>query len=344
VLRGNKERPNANLLLDTDKQPATTNYQLRSTTTKYTFVKSGDMKPTIESNFEATEAEGTHDSDIEDGPFLSTENVLEIDNNVILEKVSPPLLHQPTIDLPEGTTLIKATEDEILLEVDDSNQIDTPDPMDVMTESKDLELEINSDHTEAVAATKESQHFVIYLGENLVEVEVEEEDHRNVTKVPKIRRRNVEAKKRHPCTWKGCHKTFVAKHSVTIHVRNVHQSESVECNKCGKNYSNEENLKVHTRSVHSAVSTPCKWPGCHRVLSSERQMQSHYLKHSEPPRHCPYQDCYSVLKNSSVLRMHMKKMHNRRSSSFSQDQRPSEAALAPPTITHYRFNKQQESS
>ena len=40
-------------------------------------------------------------------------------------------------------------------------------------------------------------------------------------------------------------------------------------------------------------------------------MKSHFLKHTEKPKNCPFADCDSVLKNANVLRMHIKKIHNK---------------------------------
>ena len=278
------------------------------TATKYTFVEPLQLKSGMEEVFGGENVEGEH-ADVEEIFF-------EIDNGMIIENKE-----LPRIDLPEGATLIKATEDEILVEVDESRPAESIRGF-LSTPSVELKLE------EALPpSSEENQNVVIYLGDSLVEPDLVSDT------IPRIKRRKTYPnEKKYPCRWKGCLKTFVAKHSVNIHMRNVHLSESVECNLCGKSYTNEENLKVHVRTVHDAVSTPCKWPGCSRVLSSERQMQSHFLKHSEEPKRCPHKDCSSVLKNSSVLRMHLKKMHsNHKKTDVSTE------FLPPPTITTYKL-------
>ena len=68
------------------------------------------------------------------------------------------------------------------------------------------------------------------------------------------------------------------------------------------------------------------------MLASDRQMRSHYLKHSEEPRSCTHPGCSSVLKNSAVLRMHLRKMHGKR-----QGEEQDGTVAAPPTITTYKI-------
>ena len=284
--------------------------QHQPSATKYTFVEPFHLKSSsVEEVFGGDNNGGEH-ADVEEIFF-------EIDNGMIVENKA-----LPRIDLPEGATLIKATEDEILVEVDESRPAEAIRGF-LSTPSVELKLE------EAMPPTmsEENQNVVIYLGDSLVEPDPTDT-------IPRVKRRKTYPnEKKYPCRWKGCPKTFVAKHSVNIHMRNVHLSQSVECNLCGKSYTNEENLKVHVRTVHDAVSTPCKWPGCSRVLSSERQMQSHFLKHSEEPKRCPHEDCSSILKNSSVLRMHLKKMHN---TNHKKTDVATES-LPPPTITTYKL-------
>jgi len=279
-------------------------HQQQPTATKYTFVEPFHLKSDAEAVFDG----GENAADVEEIFF-------EIDNGMIVENKA-----LSRIDLPKGATLIKATEDEILVEVDESKSEETTRGGFLSTPNVELKP--------LPPMSKDSQNVVIYLGDSLVEPDL-------VDAIPKVKRRKTYPdEKKYPCRWKGCPKTFVAKHSVNIHMRNVHLSESVECNLCGKSYTNEENLKVHVRTVHDAVSTPCKWPGCSRVLSSERQMQSHFLKHSEEPKSCPHKGCSSILKNSSVLRMHIKKMHN--NTNNKKTDVPPES-LPPPTITTYKL-------
>jgi len=278
------------------------------TTTKYTFVEPLTLKSGVGEVFGDPVEAGSEVKEI----------FFKIDEGVIVEEI-PQLAN---IDLPEGATILKATENEILLEVEDTSATVNPE--------EELGGEVNLN----VPTVGENQNVLIYLGESVVEVDVGDTGPSDGRRTSPVRRRKsgAHSKARHPCTWPGCDKTFVAKHSVSIHVRNVHMSESVECEKCGKSYSNEENLKVHVRTIHGAVSTPCNWPGCSRVLSSERQMKSHYLKHSEEPRSCPEPGCSSTLKNSAVLRMHLRKMHGKR-----QGQEQDVSNAAPPTITTYKI-------
>ena len=308
--------------------------------TTYTFVEADKPRTKLEETKPCSKdqtVEDDRDKVAVDEEALEETNIyFDLDGSPAGDKSA-----EPVFDLPRGTTLIRATEDEILLEVDDTpslNGLNMPDP--VITPTP--EVYTGPAQLTESKALENNQNVLIYLAESVVEVEVEEQPDL-ASKLPNIRRRKSSLhRKKHPCTWSGCDKTFVAKHSVNIHVRNVHMSESIECNQCGKSYSNEENLKVHIRTVHRAVSTPCKWPGCPRILSSERQMQSHFLKHAETPKNCPYKGCGSVLKNSSILRMHMKKMHggpgmadDYRTSSWLH---PGQASPPqPPTITTYKL-------
>ena len=297
-------------LSESEPQQSESEPQQQPTATKYTFVEPFHLKSGVEAVFDG-DNDGGEDADVEEIFF-------EIDNGMIIENKA-----LPRIDLPEGATLIKATEDEILVEVDESKPRETIRGF-LSTPNVELKLE-----EQLAPMSKDSQNVVIYLGDSLLEPDPVSDT------IPKVKRRKTYPdEKKYPCRWKGCPKTFVAKHSVNIHMRNVHLSESVECNLCGKSYTNEENLKVHVRTVHDAVSTPCKWPGCPRVLSSERQMQSHFLKHSEEPKSCPHKDCSSILKNSSVLRMHLKKIH---SNSNHKKTDVSTESLPPPTITTYKL-------
>ena len=303
------------------------------TTTKYTFVEPYHMKTAMVEDFEFNTTEVMTDVD-DSGALSSTEIFFQMDENIEAEEEPISSAGLTQMSLPQGTTLIKATEEEILLEVEESTsqchggQNKSPDVHDI-----EVQLEALNAKT-----SKGSQNFVIYLGESIGSAKFGKTEPVATKHFPTKRRRTSVGDHRYPCTWTGCDKTFVAKHSVNMHVRNVHVSESVECGQCGKSYSNEENLKVHVRTVHSAVSTPCTWPGCRRVLSSERQMQSHYLKHSEKPKKCPSKDCNSVLKNSSVLRMHMKKMHSSLPEIMPNTRSPlPEPVIAPPTITTYKL-------
>ena len=276
--------------------------------TKYTFVEPLHLRSGVGEVFQAEDNSGGEHSGVEEIFF-------EIDNGMIIENKE-----LPRIDLPEGATLLKASEDEILLEVGETSR-----PLENLRGI----ISTPNIETRVEEANSDRQNVVIYLGDSLIEENPEDT-------IPQIKRRKTHPEnKKYSCRWKGCNKTFVAKHSVNIHMRNVHLSESVECNLCGKSYTNEENLKVHVKTVHDAVSTACKWPGCSRVLSSERQMQSHFLKHSEEPKTCPHEGCSSVLKNSSVLRMHLKKMHGGQKRAEKVDL--SFEPLPPPTITTYKL-------
>ena len=308
VLRSSSDRSGVKVALTENDLCFSESGEQQATATKYTFVEPFHLKTGVEEVFRGDSHGSDEHADVEEIFF-------EIDNGIIVENKAGP-----RIDLPEGATLIKATDNEILLEVNESG---APEVEKEFISTSNVELKLK----EPVPSMSEgNQNVLIYLGDNMVEPDTGETIH-------KIKRRKTfPNEKKFPCRWKGCPKTFVAKHSVNIHMRNVHLSESVECNLCGKSYTNEENLKVHVRTVHDAVSTPCKWPGCTRVLSSERQMQSHFLKHSEEPKSCPHKDCSSILKNSSVLRMHLKKMHyNSKKTDFSNE------SLPPPTITTYKL-------
>merc|ERR1712059_45591 len=121
------------------------------------------------------------------------------------------------------------------------------------------------------------------------------------------------------CTWRNCNKTFVARHSVKVHMRAVHLAPpgGVTCAVCGKKYRTRDTMRLHVKTVHEAVEAACSWPGCGKVLASERQMRSHLLKHSELPKQCPH--CDSILKNANVLRMHIKKIHGKQSTCWMSD-------------------------
>lgn len=299
------------------------------TTTKYTFVEPFHLKPAMVEDFEFSTREVMTAVD-DSGALSTTEIFFQMDEDIEAEEEHLVTAGLTRMSLPQGTTIIKATEEEILLEVEES----TPQchgGQNIPPGVHDIEVQLDT-------LNAKKQNFVIYLGESLGSAKSEKTEPVTTKHVPTKRRRTAVGDHRYPCSWTGCDKTFVAKHSVNMHVRNVHVSQSVECRQCGKSYSNEENLKVHVRTVHSAVSTPCTWPGCRRVLSSERQMQSHYLKHSEKPKKCPWQDCNSVLKNSSVLRMHMKKMHsNLPEIIINTKSSLPEPVIVPPTITTYKL-------
>ena len=299
------------------------------TATKYTFVEPFHLRQNIAD--QQTEVKQLQTENCRS--FSETSIIFQIHEDICQEDIQS--IGLPAIDLPKGATLLKATDEEILVEVEDT--LSVPNTSDNHNKSGDFKPNIKEGN---ITPIQEKQNLLLYLGDDVIEVEVAEEQ-QDLSKVTKRRKNKIQEKK-YACTWKKCDKTFVAKHSVSIHIRNVHLSESVECSQCGKSYSNEENLKVHVRTIHGAVATPCKWPGCPRVLSSERQMQSHYLKHSEKPQNCPYLDCYSVLKNSSVLRTHIKKMHREPMIPEAEHKAASrrmgaESVTGPPTITTYKL-------
>merc|ERR1719242_2371952 len=117
----------------------------------------------MEEVFGGENVEGEH-ADVEEIFF-------EIDNGMIIENKA-----LPRIDLPEGATLLKATEDEILVEVDESRPVETIRGF-LSTPNVELKLE------EPLPAMSE-ENVVIYLGDSLVEADTADT-------VPKVKRRRT---------------------------------------------------------------------------------------------------------------------------------------------------------
>jgi len=302
--------------------------------TKYTFSRRNDVDDCVSNKFDnnqdqhkitaeiiGNESFADAASDLEGIHTLGTEDLfLEIDQNMLskvfsidaVEGSKEESLTSRFHSLPKGAKILKATDSEVLIEVDDSEEnfedqsksenhfivIGQNSEDDVKKKDVTLFLDTNNSDPE-MAVVILQQTF-----ENTIEVEAENKSSSDM-------KRRTKSKGKFPCPVGECNKSFVAKHSVNMHVRNVHLATSVTCGKCGKSYTNQDNLKVHIKAVHEAVSSACKWPGCEKVLSSDRQMKSHMLKHSEQPKSCPFDDCDSVLKNANVLRMHVKKIHKR---------------------------------
>lgn len=276
--------------------------------------------------------------------LLKSENFPQVDETKV------QCLSMSKLTLPKGTRIVKTTETEIYLEVEDNIELVNADEN---VNVKDVIVEVNNETIEesrsndreidpVVNINQISQEIPDQIPENscqlvgaddpillntsvdsdgqeiVLETEGEHNneidgEHNNISKQfddPIVKRRPVKIGT-YPCSWPGCQKTFVARHSVAVHIRSVHlpPEGGVPCDKCGKKYRTFDNLKLHQKTVHEAVASSCTWPGCDKVLVSSRQMRSHLLKHTEHPRTCSVSGCESVLKNSNVFRMHMKKIH-----------------------------------
>ena len=164
--------------------------------------------------------------------------------------------------LPKGTKILKATEDEVILELDDSAHIKEADfiklkPEDHLTEKgpvlenkdesdKDIVLYLDSP-INTKTSSENPEMFILHQNfENTVEVVARtDSDYQSKNDI----KRRPKQPGKFPCPMNGCRKSFVAKHSVNMHVKNVHLAHSVSCHKCGKSYSNPDNLKVRPNSV-----------------------------------------------------------------------------------------------
>lgn len=66
-------------------------------------------------------------------------------------------------------------------------------------------------------------------------------------------------KKRYPCTFPGCFKTFSQKYNATAH-RRTHTRESlVPCVVCGKQFTRRADVTRHHKDVHLREQIPCSY-------------------------------------------------------------------------------------
>ena len=244
--------------------------------TKYTFLKANNLDEfgfdTHEDNVidrigEVFQFDETS-CDAETINNLGTEEFfLEIDQNIISKMLS--INPDNAIDksgsikhkfqgLPKGTKILKATEDEVVIEVDDLTETET-EPIKLDTEEASIEkISIIGNKDEdtkdliqyldnPIVDQKLTEHpemevFILHQNfENTIEVVARNDSEHQSSN--DIKRRPKQPGK-FPCPMKGCGKVFVAKHSVNMHVKNVHLAHSVNCEQCGKTYSNPDNLKV----------------------------------------------------------------------------------------------------
>ena len=260
--------------------------------TKYTFIKANnaeefdidkpdqkddqdDISNSIREDFEENLSKTV--SDIETMDALGTEDFfLEIDQNILSKVLNidqnnsiskEEKLRDKFHSLPKGTNILKATEDEVLLELDDSADVDEDVPILSKPEEYLVEIGQNTENKDEDQVEKEVNDVVLYLDDTLIKHSVADSDiavvilQQNFENTVEVVARNEPENqskfdiKRRPrqegkfsCPIKGCRKSFVAKHSVNMHVRNVHLAPTVSCEKCGKSYSNQDNLKVRGKS------------------------------------------------------------------------------------------------
>ena len=178
-------------------------------------------------------------------------------NEKILENTSND--GQMIGDLPPGTKVIQATETEIIIEVDSgpapvtnlstfniSEPFESLYPIPVI-EKEDEAWDDPDQHSVSDGQTSENADATeVILLNNNYENTVEVDDMRGFefTDEQEAKRRPKQ-KGKFNCPIQSCQKSFVAKHSVKMHLRNVHHAQKVYCQKCGKIYSNQDNLKVH---------------------------------------------------------------------------------------------------
>lgn len=95
------------------------------------------------------------------------------------------------------------------------------------------------------------------------------------------------------------------------HVRRHNKDRAFKCILCDKSFVLRAYLTQHLEYVHNSKGRPfisCGFTGCQFKTLTDRQLEIHYLTHSEDrPFKCQHSGCESSFKSNISLKQHMKK-------------------------------------
>ena len=106
-----------------------------------------------------------------------------------------------------------------------------------------------------------------------------------------------------------CHKSFLRKTSLTVHVETVHENiKSFTCHFCNRSYGQKSALNEHLKTVHkSGIAFTC--PICHQTFQQKNYLTLHLRTDhkNENESACPI--CYKSFQNKSYVTLHVKTVH-----------------------------------
>ncbi|XDG05589.1 hypothetical protein ABKA04_005204 [Annulohypoxylon sp. FPYF3050] len=95
----------------------------------------------------------------------------------------------------------------------------------------------------------------------------------------------------------------------------ANHNPALQCDQCHRVFKNKTTHRFHLLTVH--IGTQCYWPGCHRTLPSERELNNHLKDHNEeaagadPERllTCNFPGCGKLFTMAEIVARHLRR-HN----------------------------------
>lgn len=142
----------------------------------------------------------------------------------------------------------------------------------------------------------------------------------NARKNPK--QKHHETEKNMKCEY--CEKKFYLKHSLDVHVKSVHNYETVQCTICKQNFNRQSNLNSHYKYVHDIVKnvfemdegTEIEYHECEQCQFKSRDVRTlgrHVLNLHSDVKSLNCTECDFSCKRMDNLNGHIKNIHQKES-------------------------------
>ncbi|KAH8334964.1 hypothetical protein KR074_011935 [Drosophila pseudoananassae] len=134
-----------------------------------------------------------------------------------------------------------------------------------------------------------------------------------------------------------CHRAYLTKQALKVHVEAKHQQSGAPCDTCGKvfaiakaleihkryhskdfpfacdlcdrKYAQRSHLTVHQKVKHSGARFICEYADCSKTFTSSSSLRYHEFTHTAMPFECVH--CQKSFPARTKLRLHLKSNHNR---------------------------------
>ncbi|XP_017102325.2 zinc finger protein OZF [Drosophila bipectinata] len=134
-----------------------------------------------------------------------------------------------------------------------------------------------------------------------------------------------------------CHRVYLTKQALRVHVEAKHQQSGATCDTCGKvfgiakaleihkryhskdfpfacdlcdrKYAQRSHLTVHQNVKHSGARFLCEYADCNKTFTSSSSLRYHEVTHTAMPFECVH--CQKSFPARTKLRLHLKSDHNR---------------------------------
>ena len=107
-----------------------------------------------------------------------------------------------------------------------------------------------------------------------------------------------------------CEKSYLVKTELKKHISIAHEGQKFPCELCTDVLSSSQALKRHTRNVHEIKVKNFKCQFCGKSFKDKQTLQKHEKIHDEI-KSDPCPQCGKVLSSNDVLRIHIRRVHER---------------------------------